>query len=580
MNRSITRILMGALALVFAAALPALAQQDTADPRDVAIAKWKALRVGLFIHWGVATGRGLPQSHSHARKSALNPSGSIPPEVYDQFYGEFNPINYDPDAWLKLAHDAGMRYAVFVAKHHDGFCMFETAATDYNVMATPYGKDVAAMFAEACRRQGLALGWQISPKDWRHPDFNTVDHDRYNAYYEKLIDALSANYGPLSVMWFDGIEPAGPDKWKDTPARVARMLHDRHSDIMLGNHGGAPEDFLSFENMVAPFDRQQPWEMCEAINPSGWVFNKPMPPFPLRGLLRNLVYTVARDGNYLLDVGPMPDGQLYPPDAERLGEIATWMKVNAEGIHGTRGGPYRDGAWGGATCKGNFVYLFLADSVGTELMMPALSAGTCSARRLDGGPLKWKADKTSLRLALSDRAQSQRPTFVCVRLELDRPAFPLPLVDGQPNLAATARLAPSSIHAAAAPQLLFDNNGDTAWETELSDTVNALDLDLGESKRIGSLSLSERGQREFWNHAYKLELKARNEAHGEWQTILSLTGMLGGPPILDFKPVLARYVRIELGKFRPHPLQLSELRLFAPLPGAENPDKQRETTSK
>lgn len=98
-------------------------------------------------------------------------------------------------------------------------------------------------------------------------------------------------------MWFDGIESVGPDQWKQTPARVARMLNDRHPNIMLGNHGGAPEDFLSFETMVAPFDRRQPWEMCEAINPSGWVFNKPMPPFPLRGLLRNLVYTVARDGN-------------------------------------------------------------------------------------------------------------------------------------------------------------------------------------------------------------------------------------------------------------------------------------------
>jgi alpha-L-fucosidase len=246
-----------------------LAAGPTAAQREQAIAQWRDLRVGLFIHWGPSSGRALPQSHSHARQNALNPHGSVPAEVYDQFYTEFNPTQYDPDAWLKLAHEAGMRYAVFVAKHHDGFCMFDSAATDYDIMASPYGKDVAAMFAAACRRQGLALGWQISPKDWRHPDFAAVGHDRYNAYYERLIDELSSKYGPLAVMWFDGIEPVGPDMWKDTPARVARMLHDRHPSIMLGTHSGAGEDFLSFENMVAPFDRELPWEMCEAINPSG-----------------------------------------------------------------------------------------------------------------------------------------------------------------------------------------------------------------------------------------------------------------------------------------------------------------------
>ena len=568
------KTIVGALALVTAAPLPSLAQQtasnqhaDAAAPmlRAAPADAWRALRVGLFIHWGPSSGKALPQSHSHARKSALNPSGSVPPEVYDQFYKEFNPTNYHPDVWLKLAHDAGMRYAVFVAKHHDGFCMFKTTATDYNIMATPYGKDVAAMFAAACRRQGIALGWQISPKDWKHPDFNTANHDRYNAYYEKLINELSANYGPLSVMWFDGIEPAGPDKWKDTPARVAKLLRDRHPNIMLGVHGGCAEDFLSFETMVAPFDRQQPWEMCEAINPSGWVFNQPMPPFPLRGLLRNLVYTVARDGNYLLDVGPMPDGQLYPPDAERLGEIAAWMKINAEGIHGTRGGPYRDGEWGGATCKSNAVYLFLADRVGTNLTLPALAAKVRSARRLDGGPLEWKADNTALRLGMSDRAANQRPVFLGVKLELDRPAFSLPLVDGQLNLAATARLTPSSVHGSATPQRLFDNNGDTAWETEPDDKVNSLEFDFGEPKLISSLSLSERGQRESWNHAYRVELKARLDEHGEWQTVLKHTGTLGGPPILDFKAVRARFVRLEFGKFGSYPLEIAELRLFPPL---------------
>ena len=132
--------------------------------RVQAIAGWRNLRVGLFIHWSPSSGRALPQSHSHARQSALNPHGSVPAEVYDAFCREFNPVDYDPDAWLRLAHAAGMRYAVFVAKHHDGFCMFDSQASGYNIMATPYGRDVAMMFAEACRHQGLAWAGRSHPR--------------------------------------------------------------------------------------------------------------------------------------------------------------------------------------------------------------------------------------------------------------------------------------------------------------------------------------------------------------------------------------------------------------------------------
>ena len=243
-----------------------------------------------------------------------------------------------------------------------------------------------------------------------------------------MIEELAMQYGPLTTMWFDGTEPIGPEKWKDTPERVAAFLRRTQPGIMLSTHGGAPEDFVSFEAMVGPLDRKQPWEMAEQINPSGWVVNKPMPARPFRELLRNPVCTISRDGNYLLDAGPMQDGRLYPPDAERLQEFAAWMKINAEGVHGTRGGPYRDGDWGGATCKGRAIYLFLSDRVGTELLLPALAARVRSARRLDGGPLQFKADRSSLRLTMPDRNDA-RPVFLCVKLELDRTAFDLPVVD-------------------------------------------------------------------------------------------------------------------------------------------------------
>lgn len=530
---------------------------------------WRSMRVGLFVHWGPSAGLGTPESHSHARKSSLNPHGNIPAEAYDQLYKKFNPTKYNPDSWLKLAYSAGMRYTVFVAKHHDGFCMFDTKATDYNIMATPYKRDVAKLFAEACQRQGMALGWQFSPKDWKQHDYNTDNHDRYNAYYTQLLEDLTANYGPVSVMWFDGIEPVGKDKWKDAPAKAVEMMYKRQPNLMLGTHGAIKEDFTSFEIAVGPFDRKKPWETAEGINPSGWIFNKPMPTFPFRDLLRTMIYTVSRDGNYLLDVGPLPDGTLYPPDSLRLLDFAQFMKINAEGIHGTRGGPYRDGAWGGATCKGKSVYLFISDEVNETLTLPALSAKIVKASRLDGQSLNWKTDKDKLLLQFSDRKQGQKPHFVCVKLDLDKTAYDLPILEGQQNLLANAKAQTSSIKDNNEAQYgikgLFDNKGETAWETAKTDSLCTLEFDLGKINNVASLSLSEKGQIENWNHGVDIRLKIKQKESDDWQQVLQHKGAIGSPPILNFKSQNARFVKIEVRKRPSFELQIAELRLFGKL---------------
>ena len=544
-------------------ALSLLAQ--SAD-RATAIEEWRAHRVGLFVHWGVATGRDLPHSHSHARRSALNPQGTIAPEIYDEWFHEFNPTKYDPDALLKLAHDAGMRYAVFVAKHHDGFSMYRSASNPYNIMKAPYGRDVAGMFAEASRRQGLALGWQISPKDWKHPDFNTDRHDRYNAFYEKVIAELATQYGPLTTMWFDGTEPIRNEQWNGTPGRIAAYLHRQQPKIMLSNHSGGPPDFVSFEALVGPFDRKQPWEMAEQINPSGWVFNKPMPARPFRDLLRNLVYTISRDGNYLLDVGPMQDGQLYGPDAERLREFAAWMKVNSESVHGTRGGPYRDGEWGGATCRGRSVYLLISDRVGTTLRLPALAAKIRSARRLDRGPLQFQSGRNGVRLSMADRKQP-RPPFGVVKLELDRDALALPVIDGQLNLAEKAPTQASSVRQGWPVSNLFDNDGDTAWDVDRDADSASLDIDLGSKRTITGVSFSQRSQRNSWHSYYRYEVQVRDSDLAPWRTIYNAHSCLGGLPVLEFDPVRTRFVRIRIVKpYKGAPIELAELRVFGTEP--------------
>ena len=387
--------------------------------------------------------------------------------------------------------------------------------------------------------------------------------------FRSLIDELTSNYGPVSILWFDGVEPVSPDKWKNTPTEIAQNVYKKQPGIMLGTHGGMTEDFISFEVMVGPFDRVKPWETCEQINPGGWVYNKPMQPFPFKKLLTNLVYTVCRDGNYLLDVGPMADGRLYAPDVARLEDFAVWMNTNKEAIHGTRGGPYRDGEWGGATCREKCVYLFISDKIGEQFNIPLPDVKIINVQRLDGGNVSWNVANKELCLSFSGRNIGNRPDFICVKLDIDRPAFYLPLIDVQQNLALQASINVSGVRNKndnlCGPQMLFDNKGETAWETEASDTTGYIEFDFGKPVPVGSLSIAEKGQTEGWNHRLYMALKVKSHLSDEWKLILEQNGVLGAPPVLVFNPVNTRFLKVEFKKTSTFPLQVAELRLFAPL---------------
>ncbi len=239
------------------------------------------------------------------------------------------------------------------------------------------------------------------------------------------------------------------------------------------------------------------------------------------------------------------------------------MKINAEGVHGTRGGPWRDGDWGGSTCKGRSAYLFLSDRVGTKLDLPPLAAKIRTARRLDGGPLQFKADGTGLHLAMPDR-NGPRPVFLGVKLELDRAALSLPVVDGQANLAATARVSPSSVRSGFAVESLFDNLGETAWDPEGDDLASSLEFDLGQVQAVGGMSFSQRTQRSSWHQYFRYELKARSSQSEPWQSVYQGHSCLGGVPVLELKNLRVRLLRLELIKPRLGvPVQLAELRIFS-----------------
>ena len=213
---------------------------------EAAWAAWKDRRFGLFIHWGPISQLGKQLSHS--RNSPSHRTGGRPykvadiePEVYDIQYRTFNPVNFSAMEMLKMAKLAGCEYIVFTAKHHAGFCMFDSAYTVYDIMSAPYAKDITRELSEACKENGMKFGFYYSPRDWWHPDCDSDhNHPRYIDYYKNQMRELLGNYGPVHSIFFDGL---GPGDWGNTAADVMRMIRTLHPDAMVNDRGGSGSDY-------------------------------------------------------------------------------------------------------------------------------------------------------------------------------------------------------------------------------------------------------------------------------------------------------------------------------------------------
>ncbi len=412
-------------------------------PADDAVARWRALRIGLFIHWGPVSLRGTEIGWSRGRE--------VPIDEYDQLYLRFNPVRFDADQWVQIARAAGARYLVFTAKHHDGFCMWDSALTEYDIASTPFGRDVVAELRDACRRQEMPLGLYYSILDWHHPDYPTdspggrrrkpnARMDRYVAYLQGQVRELIVNYGPLLTMWFDG-------EWEEpwTHAHgvaLCRYVRRLQPDILINNRvdkarrpgsyrGPFAGDYDTPEQRVGTFRRDRPWESCITLGRQwAWRPNDELKSFS--DCVRLVLYTVGGDGNLLLNVGPMPDGRIEPRQVERLHELGRWLAQYGEGIYGTRGGPYRPAPWGVSTCKGQAVYLFVLRWPDRgPLHLPPLPLRIVQARTLTGHRVKVEQTTAGLNVWLAPEHRDEPAT--AIKLLLDGDAYAIPPIDAPPH---------------------------------------------------------------------------------------------------------------------------------------------------
>jgi alpha-L-fucosidase len=435
-------------ALLFLTAIMILPlHAETEAERDARMEWFREARFGMFIHWGlysVPAGEWKGKPYKGIAEWIQN-HAEIPVAEYAPLKDQFNPVNYDPEAWVKLAKDAGMKYLVITSKHHDGFCLWDSKLTDWDIASTPYKKDLLEPLAEACRRHGLKFCLYHSIMDWHHPDWGTKkpwrgnadnpspDMDAYTAYMKGQLKELLTEYGDVGILWFDGEwEKAWThERGKDLDDYVRSLqpdiiVNNRVDKGRKGMEGMSKDE--KFRGDYGTPEQQIParglpgidWESCMTMNGTWGYSNLDHDWKSSTKLIRNLVDIASKGGNYLLNVGPTAAGEIPAPSVERLEAIGDWMAVNAESIHGTQANPFPKTPWGRCTLKtidgGTRLFLHIFDwPENGRLEVTGLTNPIRMAKLLGQADAVVKIDGNTL--VLPDEAPDPAVSVVAIEIE-------------------------------------------------------------------------------------------------------------------------------------------------------------------
>ena len=427
--------------------------EETPAERDRRMKWWREARFGMFIHWGLYA---VPAGEYNGQRSKkigewIMEWANIPRAEYEKFAPRFNPVKFNAREWVRIAKDAGMKYIVITSKHHDGFSMFDSRVSNYDVVdATPYHKDPIRALANESKRQGLKFCFYYSILDWHHPSAyvdalgkdptagNNVTKlkpggkEEYLKYMKEQLRELITGYDP-AVLWFDG---EWQDWWTEADGQdLYRYVRSLKPDIIINNRVGKGRkgmeglsksdqqysgDFGTPEQRIPPSGLPGiDWESCMTMNDT-WGFKSYDNNWKsTETIIRNLIDIASKGGNYLLNVGPTAEGVIPQPSVERLAEVGRWMKVNGQSIYGTTASPFsKQLSFGRATSKAGRIYLHVFNwPADGRLRLPSLGKSVKSAYLLTRPKRALKLTQSGEELLIEVPAKAPDPIASVVVLE-------------------------------------------------------------------------------------------------------------------------------------------------------------------
>ena len=400
------------------------AQENVPSPENQQARKAFAdMKFGIFLHWGIYS--------MFAQGEWYMQNANIDWREYEKAASAFYPARFDAEAWVKAFKEAGAKYITFTTRHHDGFSMFHTDESDFNIVdATPYGKDVLKMLADECHQQGIMLNLYYSHLDWRredypmgrtgrgtHRDASKANWPAYYRFMNNQLTELLTRYGEIGAIWFDGYwdhdQDSIPFDWQLGPQY--ELIHKLQPACLVGNNHHEEvhpeEDIQIFERDVPGQNTagysgqaisQLPLETCQTMN-GMWGYKITDQEYKSTDeLIRLLVRTAGKGANLLLNIGPQPNGELPATALQRLKEMGAWLRANGESIYGTTAGDIEEQPWGVTTRKDETLYLHILQCEGNTLHLP-LTCKVKSATLLHGRSVKFKQTKTGITLLFDEQ---------------------------------------------------------------------------------------------------------------------------------------------------------------------------------
>ena len=395
-------------------------------------------RYGMFIHFGLSTyiGKDLSWGMCYTRKAPDKGHGPIADSTWTKYPEQFNLENFDAKEWVKIAQKAGMKYIITIAKHHDGFHMWDTKYSEFKVTNTPFGRDYLKEIADACHESGMKFGIYYSQRDWYHPDYAPVDttlvnrnlkqpyyqaksvvtevkpgasHQKYIDYQFNVVRELCTNYGKVDVFWFDawgGGRMFNAEMWESE--KLTRMIRELQPEIIINNRASIPGDFDTPEQKIG-MHQLRPWESCMTLCDTWSWSNTPVK--STKTIVKLITATATGNGNVLMSWGPQWDGRFDPKQLSQLEEVGNWMKKYGNTIYNTKGGPWYPQNWGGSTYKGNKVYVHITGKTENIHLLPALSNKILNAVCLTGGEIEFKQTPQGIVLDLG-KVKYESPSVI------------------------------------------------------------------------------------------------------------------------------------------------------------------------